>query len=579
MKKQRLLLLLTSFLLVGCANDNQSQNPASSISSSEESLSPSCTINVNDGGSIEIFKSGKSYGTASSSSPLTLKDLTVGDTFTIKTTILEGYKASIVTFNGSTIKGDNGYYVITIVNGNNTVNFSFKLIETDINDFTYSLDEEKKEATISSYSPDEVPTPVLLPTTITVKGVSYSVTGIASGAFDNCEATKINISSSINNIEYGAFKNAYNMHYFSVDADSKYYSATDGVLMNKEGNEIVAFPARYEKTSYEMSNAITSIAPYAFYCNRVIEKITFSTSLTSIGESCFYNANKMASLSFPASLKKIASNAFFQNSELTTITFAEGLEEIGSSAFYGLVKLQSLSFPKSLKVIRDNAFFKCDRLSSITFSEGLEEIETLAFSNLTNVTKLEFPSSLKVIGKSAFSACSVLESVTFAEGLEEIGNYAFALCSSLKEISLPSTLTKIGFNPFYAILNLDETNFKISSENTNYVISDGVLYSADMTKIISYPYNRSKTTYTIPSSVTELGNFAFALNDGLLELSMPTSVTKIDESFYGVTSALHIIYEGNEDEFDKIDKTGSNSYSWKEGAYSLYVTYSDSTNE
>ncbi len=578
MKKQLALLLLSSFLLVGCSKvEESSDNGNSSIDSSL--VSPTCNINVTDGGSIEIFKDGKSYGKASSSSPLILNDVKIGDSFTIKVDVNEGYKTSIVTLNGSTIKGQNGYYVITIEKNENVINFSFKLIETDIEDFTYDLNEETKEATILSYSPDEIPTPVLVPSTITVKGVSYSVTKIASGAFDNCEATKINIPSSINNIEYGAFKNAYNMHYFSVDSDSNAYSAKDGVLFNKDGSEIVAFPARYQSDSYVMDNSVTSIAPYAFYCNRVISSLTLSSSLASIGEYCFYNANKMTELFFPSSLKKIADYAFYQNSELTTVNFSEGLEEMGQFAFYGLVKLRSLSFPKTLKVIRENAFFKCDRLSSITFQEGLEEIEALAFSNLTNVTKIVFPSTLKVIGKSAFSACSVLESVTFNEGLEEIDNYAFALCSSLNEINIPSTVSKIGFNPFYAILKLDESNFKISSENENYVIEDGVLYTSDMKTIVSYPYNRSETTYAIPSSVTKLDNFAFALNASLLEVSMPKSVMRIDESFYGVTSALHIIYEGTEEEFENIDKSGSTSYSWKEGAYSLYVTYSGSANE
>lgn len=578
MKKQILLLISSAFLLTGCG-ETTNFSSSETIPSSSEAVSPTCMITTSAGGSVEVFKSGKSYGKVTNDSSLVLENISVGDNFTIKAEAFEGYKASIVTFNNSTIKGEKGYYNITISEGTNNVNFSFKLIETDVNDFGYELDEEKKEATIISYSPDEIPTPVILPTKYTKNNVEYMVTGIASGAFDNCEATKITVSSSIKNIEYGAFKNAYNMHYFDVDSASNTYSALDGVLLSKDGTEIVAFPARYEKTSYTMSNAIASIAPYAFYCNRVIKELTFSSSLTSIGEYCFYNANKMVHLSFPSSLKRIADYAFFQNSELTTIEFAEGLEEIGPSAFYGLVKLQSLSFPKSLKVIRDNAFFKCDRLSSITFQEGLEEIETLAFSNLTNITKIVFPSTLKVIGKSAFSACSVLESVTFSEGLEEIGGSAFALCSSLKGVSLPASLKKIDSNPFYAILNLSEENFKISSENANFVISDGVLYTKDMSKLITYAHNRTSTSYSIPSTVKELGNMAFATNGSLLELNMPLSVTRIDESFYGVTSRLHIIYEGTEDQFSEIDKTGTNSNAWNEGAYSLYVTCSDTKSE
>ncbi len=573
MKKQLLLLATSTIFLSGCGNTTNSNE------SSEATSSPTCEISTSLGATLEAYYSGKSLGTVTSSSPLKLNDLTLGETITIKANIDEGYKTASATLNDATIKGNNHYYTVKIEKETNIVKFSFKLIETDVNDFSFTLDKDSKEATISSYSPDEVPTPVILPSIYEKNGTTYTVTGIASGAFDNCEATKITIPSSIKNIEYGAFKNAYNMHYFDVDSASSSYAAKDGVLMSKDGKEIIAFPARYEQSSYIVPESVISIAPYAFYSNRVLKSISFSSSLTNIGEYSFYNANTMKELSFPASLKKIDTYAFYQNSELTTVNFSEGLEEIGSSAFYGLVKLQSLSFPKSLKVIRDNAFFKCDRLSSITFSEGLEEIETLAFSNLTNFTKVSFPSTLKKIGNSAFSACSSLESVTFSEGLEEIGNYAFALCSSITSINLPASLKKVGYNPFYAVLELDENTFKISSSNQNYVISDGVLYTKDMTKLVSYPYGKEATTYVIPSTVTEISNQAFRLNATLLELTMPVSVTRIDEGFYSVTSALHIIYEGSEAQFEAIDKTGSNSYGWKEDAYSLYVTYSDSTGE
>ncbi len=575
MKKHLLLLASSVLLLAGCGQTNSNDTPTSSESSSEV-VSPTCEISTSLGGTLEAFYSGKSLGVATSSSSLSLKDLSIGETITIKANIDEGYKTASATLNGATIKGNNSYYSIKIEKESNTVSFSFKLIETDVNDFGYTLDEDKKEATIVSYSPEEMPTPVILPTAYTKNGTSYSVTGIAANAFDNCEATKITISSSIKSIEYAAFQNAYNMHYFNVDGSSSTYSAKDGVLMNKAGTEIIAFPARYEKDSYTMPDGIASIAPYAFYCNRVLKNITFSSTLSSIGEYCFYNANAMKVLSFPSSLKKIETYAFYQNSELTTINFSEGLEEIGSSAFYGLVKLQSLSFPKSLRKICDNAFFKCDRLSSITFAEGIEEIDTLAFSNLTNFTKLVLPASLKRIGNSAFSACSALETVTFSEGLEEIGNYAFALCSSIRSLKLPASLKKVGFNPFYAVLELDEDTFSISSANENYTISEGVLYTKDMSKLVSYPYGKKATSYVIPSTVTEISNQAFRLNATLLEVRMPLSVTRIDEGFYSVSSALHIIYEGTEADFNKIDTTGSNSYDWNGSSYSLYVTYSDS---
>ena len=575
MKKSTLLVLLSAIFLTGCGSNNNSNDNTSSTPSSQVATSI-CEITTSLGGSLEVFYANKSLGVVTNSSSLKLNDLTIGQAITIKATIDEGYKTAIATLNDSTIKGTNNYYTVTINKDVNTVKFSFRLIETDSNDFSNTLDDDKKEASIVSYSPDEIPTPVIIPSTVTKNGITYKVTSILNGAFDNCEATKITISSSITNIEYGAFKNAYNLQYFNVDASSTSYISKDGVLFSKDSKKLIAFPARYAQTSYTVPSGVTIIAPYAFYTCRVLKNITFSSTLETIGEYAFYNAKVLKSLSFPTSLRTIEQYAFYQNAELSTVTIEEGLQEIGSNAFYGLVKLQKIVFPSTLKKIKDNAFYKCDRLSSITFKEGLEEIETLAFSNLTVITSVEFPSSLKIIGNSAFSACSALEKVTFKEGLEEIGNSAFALCSSISSLKLPASLKRVGYNPFYAVLLLDENTFTISSSNQYFTIQDGVLYSKDMTKLICYPYGKTNTSYSIPSTVSEISTQAFRLVNSLEELSMPISVTRIDEGFYGVTSKLHITYAGTQAQFDSIDKTGSNGYTWNEDAYYLTITYSDS---
>lgn len=572
MKKSALLILSFSIFLTGCNSSNNSGNTSSYVTSLN-----SCEITVSNGGTIEAFYSSKSLGVASSTSPLKLTNLTIGQTITLKANVDEGYKTSVATLNNSTIKGSNNYYSITIDQESNNVNFSFKLIETDVNDFGFTLDEDKKEACIVSYKPDEIPTPVILPTSYSKNGVSYKVTSIGEEAFKNVEATKITISPSITSIASNAFDSAYNLQYFNVDSTSTTYKAVDGVLLSKDGTKLYAFPSRYTQTLYEVPSSVTSIEPYAFYTCRTLKEITFSSNLQSIGNYAFYNAKVLKSLTFPSSLKKIGDYAFYQNAELTTVNMNEGLLEIGSGAFYGLVKLQSLSFPSSLKKIKDNAFYKCDKLASITFKEGIEEIEALAFSNLVNIKEIEFPSSLKIIGNSAFSACTYLEKVTFKEGLEEIGNYAFALCSSIESLTLPASVKKICYNPFYAVLNLNANTFKISSSNNYFIINEGVLYTKDLTTLICYPYGKEDTSYVIPSSVSTLSTQCFSYIDSLLELTIPTSVTRIDESFYCVTSKLHITYLGSEAQFNNINKEGSNGYSWNQDAYYLTISYSDSS--
>lgn len=564
--KKALFLLAPAFLaLASCANNDSS-------SKIEEGVT--CLLSLSKGGSAKAYKDGALLGNASESEPLNLTSLSLGDSFTVQISFDEGYALGSASFNGNKITSETNYYKISIAQNSNELKFSFRLIESKSSDFTYEFDDTTSSATITGYTTSEIPTPLIVPSSVTEKNKTYTVNKIAKDSFANAEISKIQIPSSITEIEYGAFNNAYNIVSYSVDEGNKNYSSKDGVLYNKGLTELHTFPVKYEKSSYEVLSSVTSFASYSFYQNRAIKNVTFNDKIVSIGESAFYNSTFLEELSLPKSLKSIGKYAFYQNSNLKTIAFSEGLEEIGGSAFYGCLKIHSLSFPDSLRTIGDNAFFKCDRLSEIDFGNGIEEIEKLAFSNETNITSLSFPSSLKKIGNSAFSVCDKLETVTFSEGLEEIGGSAFGLCSSIKKISLPASLKEVGSNPFYAILNLNETNFSVSKDNPYFMVVDGVLYSKDMKKLISYPYGKTNEEYSILTGVEELSTRSFAYINNLKTLNMPKSVKKLDECFYSMTSSLMINYQGSEAEWNAIDKDGSSGAEWNESS-SITVNFQE----
>ncbi len=556
--KKAIFLLAPAFLaLASCANNDSS-------SKVEEGVT--CLLSLSKGGSAKAYKDGTLLGNANENEPLSLTSLSLGDSFTVQISFDEGYALGSAIFNGNKITSETNYYKVSIAQNTNELKFSFRLIESKSSDFTYEFDDTTSSATITGYTTNEVPTPLIVPSSVSERNKTYTVNKIAKDSFANAEISKIQIPSSITEIEYGAFNNAYNVVSYSVDGENKNYSSKDGVLYNKDFTELHTFPVKYEKSSYEVLSSTTSFASYSFYQNRAIKNVTFNDKIVSIGESAFYNSTFLEELSLPKSLKSIGKYAFYQNSNLKTITFSEGLEEICGSAFYGCLKIHSLSFPDSLKIIGDNAFFKCDRLSEVDFGNGIEEIETSAFSNETNITSLSFPSSLKKIGNSAFSVCDKLETVTFSEGLEEIGGSAFGLCSVIKKIALPASLKEIGPNPFCAILNLNETNFSVSKDNQYFTVVSGVLYSKDMKKLISYPYGKINEEYSIPTGVEEVSTRSFAYVNNLKTLNMPKSVKKLDECFYSMTSSLTINYQGSETEWNAINKEGSSGLTWNESS-------------
>lgn len=562
-------------LLASCDGGSSS----SSSSSQPEVKDASLSLSVNEGGKALAYYKGSLLGTATSSSPVSLSNLKNDRTLTVKIILDEGYSFVKGTFNTKRLSSDSLYFPLSLQEGENTASFSFSFVETKEGDFTFVTDSETKEATISDYAGSNVPTPLEIPNTYTKDGVTYKVTKLNKGALDNAEVTKIKIPANLTNIEAGSFNNVYNLTDIVVDEANEAYSSEDGILFNKDKTILVAAPMMYKAASYEVPNTMTEIGEYAFYSNKVLSSISFPTSVTTIDKYAFASTSKLKNVILPTSLLTLGDYSFYQSTALESISLNEGLTSIGNSAFYSTTKLRELECPSTLTSIGSEAFFKCDRLSNISFNDGLQEIGTSAFSNLTSLLSVSLPSGLKKLGNSAFSACDQLETITLNEGLEEIGNYSFALCSKLSGLSIPSSVTTIGNNPFYGVLKLNETNFKIATGNSNFLIENGVLFNSDKTKLISYPYGLDESGYSIPSSVTTLGNMCFALENDLKKLDMPVNVTRIDESFYGVTSTLNINYAGTKENFTSIDKKSSKAtdgYAWNEGAESLItVTCTD----
>ena len=224
--------------------------------------------------------------------------------------------------------------------------------------------------------------------------------------------------------------------------------------------------------------------------------------------------------------------------KIKTLKVKEGVTSIGHRAFEFCDKLSSVSLPDSLVSIGDYAFSNCP-IKKISLPPNLETLHLGAFTT-TKLTSIKLPSKLKFLGPRVFSG------------------------TRLKTVTIPASVTTIDHeqgSPFFGIDTLE--SISVSSKNKNYCAKDDILFSKDKTVLIQYPQSKSGSSYSVPSSVKVLGDFALSgtklkkvvLPEGLetigleafhaskkiAKLSIPSTVKKIVNHNLGYCASLEAI--------------------------------------
>ena len=159
-----------------------------------------------------------------------------------------------------------------------------------------------KDANFSSYSGS-----VVIPSTVTYSGTTYSVTKIGEKAFYNCSGL----------------------------------------------------------TSVTIGNSVTSIGYDAFYKCSGLKSVTIPNSVTSIGGYAFQHCSGLTSVTIPDSVTSIGGSAFQHCSGLTSVTIGNSVTSIGDYAFEGCSGLTSVTIPNSVTEIGYYAFMYCDNLELV----------------------------------------------------------------------------------------------------------------------------------------------------------------------------------------------------------------------
>ncbi|MBS7298877.1 MAG: leucine-rich repeat domain-containing protein [Eubacteriales bacterium] len=381
--------------------------------------------------------------------------------------------------------------------------------------------------------------------------------------------------------------------------------AVDNIVYNKDKTEFITIAHGSTPEIVKIPESVKSIREFAFSGNTALTEVVLNENITDIGEAAFANCENLRKITLPSSLKLIGEYVFSNCKALSTITIPSGVKTVSYCAFSYCTGLTEVVLEEGVEKVDSGAFFNCSSLKRITFPQSLKSLNC-GFSGCSSLEELELPqnltsmkvefsycSSLKTIElpdcvshfyDGAFMGCESLTSITVPEKVTEIPNAAFSGCTSLKTIILSDNVKKIGDNVFSkctalenfhigkSVTNLelrtlipegsnvysyspdylqklaDCINLKditVSAENPDFSAVDGNLYNKDKTILYKYAIGKTDTSFTVPSYVVRIEQYAFEDAVNLTTILIPEKLDIINKnSFEGCTNLVYNTLNG-----------------------------------
>lgn len=112
-------------------------------------------------------------------------------------------------------------------------------------------------------------------------------------------------------------------------------------------------------------------------------------------------------------------------------------------------------------------------------------------------------------------------------------NYATNFNSSvgITSLTIPATTTTISLTFPVTPGPKSLIEFIVHPDNPNYSSMDGVLYNKDKTRLISYPFGKAGSSFTIPDSVTTLSDYSITCTKNLVSVTVSSNITSMDTAF------------------------------------------------
>lgn len=435
-----------------------------------------------------------------------------------------------------------------------------------------------RSAMLNSYSGK-----VVIPSTVTHDGKTYTVTAIGKDAFRVCsELTEVVMPATIRRIEHSAFAYCTKLRSVNIGSAVSFigpfaFTGCSG-LEEVEIDDLAAWCSVNMETY--MSNPLVygrlfvngqevqdlvipesaRVVNYSAFCLcRNLRSVTIPGSLSSIGEYAFYGCENLNSVKVDGQVDYIDYYAFGDNPSLVSLTVNGSVNLIGYAAFVdchnlttvalndvreidyfafnSCESLNAVTIPASTRNIGYGAFAYCTSMSDLTFMGDDTSIDEGAFYCCPSLEEITLPRNLTALSDSVFTLCDHLTHVTFGDKLESIGAGAFKNCSMLDKLVLPASIKTIGPKAFQQCRQLKGVYISDLPKWCGVAFGD---IDANPLSIAKHLFlnGQEVTQLVIPQGVKSISRFAFYGAGSLTSVAIPSSVVSIGESAFKGCSGL-----------------------------------------
>lgn len=217
-----------------------------------------------------------------------------------------------------------------------------------IGNLKYTVNADGESVTVSGTSGN--PTQLNIESSISSNGRNYTVTEIATWAFNKCNTlTEVTLPNTVDEIGYQAFFNCSNL------------------------------------TNVTIPEGVTKIGQAAFYGCSQLTSITIPSTITDM-DTAFSGNTALSQVTLTNGIPKISSHAFERCTELREIKVPISVDEICPFAFNGCTGLTGVTLEKGINIINSNAFKDCTELNDVKYNGYKTDWEKVRVNNAGNDT-------------------------------------------------------------------------------------------------------------------------------------------------------------------------------------------------